>query len=47
MLFQVPGYDIVVMVGAAAVVTVVALGAGFLPAWRASRIDPMQALRCE
>jgi putative ABC transport system permease protein len=47
MLFQVPGYDILVLVAATAAVIVVALGAGAIPAWRASRIDPMQALRCE
>ena len=47
MLFQVPGYDRLVMLAATAAVIVVALGAGTIPAWRASRIDPMQALRCE
>jgi ABC-type antimicrobial peptide transport system permease subunit len=47
MLFQVPGYDTAVMLSAAAGVSLVALGAGAIPAWRASRIDPMQALRCD
>jgi len=47
MLFQVPGYNVTVMVAACAAVTAIALAAGSVPAWRASRIDPMQALRCE
>jgi predicted permease len=47
LLFEVPGYDGVVMVAATAGVTVIALGAGAIPARRASRIDPVQALRCD
>jgi len=47
MLFQVAGYNVTVMVAACAAVTAIALAAGTVPAWRASRIDPMQALRCE
>jgi predicted permease len=47
MLFQLQGYDPGVLFGAAAVLTLVAFTAGFLPAHRASKIDPMRALRCE
>jgi ABC-type lipoprotein release transport system permease subunit len=35
------------MIGAAVELTLVALGAGALPTWRASRIEPMIALRHE
>jgi putative ABC transport system permease protein len=47
LLFDVPGYDASVMLTAAAAVAVIALGAGAIPARRASRIDPMMTLRCE
>jgi len=47
LLFEMKGYDPVVLVSAAAALTIVALGAGFIPAHRASRVDPMQALRYE
>jgi putative ABC transport system permease protein len=33
--------------GAAAILLLVALGAGFVPAFRASRISPMSALRAD
>jgi len=36
-----------VFVGAAVVVVVTAMGACTYPAWRAARVDPMTALRCE
>lgn len=47
LLYQLEGYDPIVFVSAAALLTLVAFGAGFLPALRASRVDPMNALRYE
>jgi predicted permease len=47
MLFDMQGTDPVVMSIAIVTLTVVALGAGLVPALRASRVDPMQALRYE
>ncbi|HXT71078.1 MAG TPA: ABC transporter permease [Vicinamibacterales bacterium] len=46
-LYQMSGIDAVVMAASAAVLAVVALAAGFIPAYRASRVDPMLALRYE
>jgi predicted permease len=47
LLYELQGYDPVVITSAAAVLAMVAFAAGFLPALRASRVDPMQALRYE
>ncbi|MEO8677620.1 MAG: FtsX-like permease family protein, partial [Vicinamibacterales bacterium] len=47
LLFEMEGYDPVVLIAATVALSVVALGAGFIPALRASRIDPMNALRYE
>jgi predicted permease len=47
LLFRVEGADPPVMLGAIAVVIVVAVSAAMLPAYRASRIDPARALRWE
>lgn len=47
LLFELDGNDPFVFTVSIVVLTLVALGAGFLPARRASRIEPMRALRDE
>ena len=46
-LFDMEGRDPVVFLGAALTLAVVAMAAGFIPAHRASKVDPMVALRYE
>ena len=47
LLFELSGTDPVVMIASVILLTIVAMGAGYIPARRASRVDPMQALRYE
>ena len=44
-LFEVPSYDLVTLTGTAMVIVLVAMAASYLPARRASGIDPARALR--
>jgi putative ABC transport system permease protein len=47
LLFQLQPYDPTVIVSSVAMLALVAFGAGYIPAYRASRVQPMQALRYE
>ncbi len=47
LLFGIAPYDVVTMLGAALLLTVVALASSYLPARRAAALDPMVALRNE
>jgi ABC-type antimicrobial peptide transport system permease subunit len=46
-LFELKPSDPGVLCGATALLAAVAMFAGYVPAWRATRIDPMSALRWE
>jgi predicted permease len=47
LLYGISAFDPVTFAAMCAVLSAVALLAGYLPAWRASRIDPMSALRAD
>jgi len=47
LLYQLKGSDPIVLTGAGVALALVALGAGFIPAHRASQVEPMRALRYE
>ena len=47
LLFRLEGHDPVVLAVATVLLSAVALGAGYLPAHRASQVDPIKALRWE
>jgi predicted permease len=47
LLFKVHPLDPAIFAAVTVVIVGVALAASFVPAWRASRLDPMDALRCE
>jgi predicted permease len=47
LLFQLNGHDPTVLILSVLVLVSIALGAGFIPAHRAARVDPMKALRYE
>jgi predicted permease len=46
-LYEMKGYDPVVLVTSTVLLVIVALSAGLIPAYRASKVDPMTALRYE
>ena len=47
LLFEVSPQDPATIIGVAILLSTVALGASWIPAWRATRVDPIMALRYE
>jgi ABC-type antimicrobial peptide transport system permease subunit len=47
LLFELQGSDPLILIAAAVSLSLVAFAAGFIPAHRASQVDPMSALRYE
>ncbi len=47
LLYGIKAWDPTILAGSAGMLMVVALGASWIPAWRAARVDPMRALRHE
>src|SRR5262245_40895147 len=47
LLFELKGWDPAVLIASVVTLTLVALGAGFIPAHSASQVDPLSALRYE
>ena len=47
LLYEVTGYDPLTLVASVVLLSVIALGAGAIPAHRASRVDPLLALRAD
>jgi ABC-type antimicrobial peptide transport system permease subunit len=47
LLFGLDGHDPRVILSAVSILAVVAFAAGYIPAWRAARVEPMRALRYE
>jgi len=47
LLYELKGWDPIVLGGSALVLAAVTVSAGLIPAVRASRVDPMRALRYE
>jgi ABC-type antimicrobial peptide transport system permease subunit len=45
LLYQLTGWDPAVLVASAMLLALIAVGAGLIPAHRASQVDPMRALR--
>jgi ABC-type antimicrobial peptide transport system permease subunit len=47
LLYDTPPFDPIACAASAGVLSIVSMAAAYIPAWRASRLDPMKALRLE